>query len=394
MAQRGRPSGAHTDRTAGDRRRPAGGQVGAPAQAPTPGGGSRIRDQRTEQDRRADASLPSDQGLPSEQARARRGRYGPNAIEEQRQSLLLEVGSHFWGPIPWMIEAALVLTGVTRRWTDFAIIGALLVLNGGVGLWEEHQAKGAIQALKQRLAKQARVERDGAWTTLPAEELVPGDLVAVERGDIVPADGVIVDGTAETDESALTGESLPVEKRPGGELYSGSIVTRGGPVARVLATGQATVFGRTAELAGREPPPSHLQQAIISIGKYLIAVALALVAVIVGVSLLRGTGVEATLEFALVVTIASVPVALPAVLSVTMAVGARHLARREAVVSHLPAVEEMAGVDVLCADKTGTITKNQLAVAEVAVIGDGERDDGVLLQAALTTEPGSGDPID
>lgn len=363
-------------------------------QAPTPGDGGRIRDQRTEQDRRSDASLPNDQGLSTEQAQARRERYGPNAIEEERHSLLLEVGSHFWGPIPWMIEAALVLTAVTRRWTDFAIILALLLLNGWVGFWEEHQAKGAIEALKERLAKQARVERDGARTTLPAEELVPGDLVAVERGDVIPADAVIVDGRAETDESALTGESLPVDKRPGDELYSGSIVARGGPVARVLATGSATLFGRTAELAGREPPPSHFQQAVISIGKSLIAVALALVAVIVGVSLLRGTSVTTTLEFALVVTIASVPVALPAVLSVTMAVGARHLARREAVVSHLPAVEEMAGVDVLCADKTGTITKNELAVADVVVVRDGERPGGVLFQAALTTEPGSGDPID
>ncbi len=163
-----------------------------------------------------------------------------------------------------MIEVALALTAVTGRWTDFAIILVLLVLNGWVGFWEEHQAKGAIQALQQRLAKQARVRRDGGWMTLPAEELVPGDLVAVAHGDVIPADAVIVDGRAETDESALTGESLPVDKRGGGELYSGSIVVRGGPVARVLATGSTTVFGRTAELAGKQPPPSHLQQAIIS----------------------------------------------------------------------------------------------------------------------------------
>ena len=335
-----------------------------------------------------------DQGLSTNEAEARLRRYGPNAIQEERQSLFLEIGSHFWGPIPWMIEAALVLTAATGRWTDFAIILALLVLNGVVGFWEEHQAMGAIEALKERMAKQAKVNRDGEWATLNAEALVPGDLVAVGRGDIVPADASIVDGTAQTDESALTGESLPVDKHPGDELYSGSIVSRGGPVARVLATGSRTLFGRTAELAGMEPPPSHLQRAILSIGKYLIAVALVLVAVIVVVSLLRGTSVTTTLEFALVVTIASVPVALPAVLSVTLAVGARDLARREALVSHLPAVEEMAGVDILCVDKTGTITKNDLAVADVVALGSADDRDDVLLQAALTTEPGSGDPID
>ncbi len=225
-------------------------------------------------------------------------------------------------------------------------------------------------------------------------ELVPGDLVAVERGDVIPADAVIVDGRGESDESSLTGESLPVQKQPDDEIYSGAVLVRGGPVARVLATGSATVFGRTAELAGKEPPPSHFQQAVISIGKYLIVLALALVAIIVVVSLLRGASLADTLEFALVVTIASVPVALPAVLSVTMAVGARHLAQHEAVVSHLPAVEEMAGVDVLCADKTGTITKNELAVAEVVVLGEDVSRDEVLLEAALTSEPGSGDPID
>jgi H+-transporting ATPase len=356
--------------------------------------GSRINDQRTDADRAADATLGSEQGLTSSEADARRQRYGSNAIVEKHQSLLIEIGSHFWGPIPWMIEAALVLTALTARWTDFVIILALLLLNGVIGFWEEHQARSAIEALRERMAKQARVMRDGAWATVRAEDLVPGDLVAVDRGDVVPADASIAKGTAEADESALTGESLPVAKAKGDALFSGSIVTRGGPVARVVAIGSATLFGRTAELAGMRPPPSHFQRAVLSIGRYLIIVALVLVGIIVVVSLLRGSSVTSTLEFALVVTIASVPVALPAVMSVTMAVGARDLARQEAVVSHLPAVEEMAGVDILCSDKTGTITKNELAVADLVVVDDREQDDGVLLEAALTSEPGSGDPID
>jgi H+-transporting ATPase len=353
-----------------------------------------IHDQRTEGDRRADERLGAGEGLSEEEAAARLGRYGPNAIEERERSVLLEFLSHFWAPIPWMIEVALVLTALTARWADFGIIAALLALNGVVGFWEEHQAANAIAALKQRLAKRARVRRDGEWRTLPAERIVPGDLLVVERGDVIPADGRIAAGTAEADESVLTGESLPVEKGEGEGVYSGTVVSRGAPSVRVQATGAATEFGRTAELTAERGPESHFQAAIFSIGRYLIAIALCLVGAIVAVSLLRGTGVATTLEFALVVTIASIPVALPAVLSVTMAVGARYLARREAVVSHLPAVEEMSGVDVLCADKTGTITKNELAIAEVAVVADGADREQVLREAALTAERDGRDPID
>ncbi|ASN22820.1 plasma-membrane proton-efflux P-type ATPase [Streptomyces pluripotens] len=358
------------------------------------GGGQTVRDQRTEEDRRADARDDAAAGLTSGQAADRLERYGPNVIEEQERSVVLEFLSHFWGPIPWMIEAALALTAATGRWADFAIILALLLLNGLVGFWEEHQAQNAIAALKERLAKVARVERDGVWTEVAASELVPGDLVRIGRGEVVPADGTVVQGDGEADESALTGESLPVAKNPGDDMYSGSAVSRGGPVVRVLATGAETEFGRTAQLTGRAAPVSHFQRAVIDIGKYLSMLALGLVVVIIVLSLLRGSGVARTLEFALVVVIASIPVALPAVLSVTMAVGARYLAKREAVVSHLPAVEEMAGVDVLCADKTGTITRNQLAVADVVVLREGTDQGQVLLQAALTAEPGGGDPID
>ena len=353
-----------------------------------------VRDQRSETDLGADDRLSAGEGLSSVEAEARLERYGPNAIEEEERNVLLEFLSHFWAPIPWMIEVALVLTAVTRRWADFGIILALLLLNGVVGFWEEHQAANAIAALKERLAKRARARRDGEWREIAAEQLVPGDLIAVQRGDVVPADGRVLDGSADLDESALTGESLPVARGPGEGVYSGTIVSRGSPDVRVLATGAATEFGRTAELTGEVGAQSHFQAAIFSIGRYLIGIAMVLVGAIVAVSLLRGTSVATTLEFALVVTIASIPVALPAVLSVTMAVGARYLARHEAVVSHLPAVEEMSGVDVLCADKTGTITRNELAIADVAVVGDGLDRDEVLREAALTVERDAADPID
>jgi H+-transporting ATPase len=356
--------------------------------------GHGVRDQRGEQDRRADARLGASGGLSGEEAAARLERYGSNAIAAEERSVVLELLSHFWAPIPWMIEVALLLTAVTARWPDFGIIAALLALNGLVGFWEEHQAANAIAALKQRLARLARVRRDGEWGIVPAERIVPGDLLTVERGDVIPADGRVVAGAADADESVLTGESLPVGKGVGDEVYSGTVVSRGAPSIRVLATGGATEFGRTAELTAERGPESHFQAAIFSIGRYLIAIALCLVALIVAVSLARGTSLASTLEFALVVTIASIPVALPAVLSVTMAVGARYLAKREAVVSHLPAVEEMSGVDVLCADKTGTITRNELAIADVAVVCAELDREEVLREAALTAEPGGRDPID
>ncbi len=365
----------------------------APARTGTvPGHG--VHDQRRDEERRADERRGAEDGLSGGEAAARLERYGPNALTEQTRNVILEFLSHFWAPIPWMIEVALLLTAATARWPDFGIILALLALNGVVGFWEEHQAANAIEALKERLAKRAQVRRDGEWRVVPAELIVPGDLLAVGRGDVIPADGRILGGAVETDESVLTGESLPVSKRKGDDVYSGTIVSRGSPSIRVLATGAATEFGRTAELTGEPGSESHFQAAIFSIGRYLIAIALCLVALIVAVSLARGTSLTSTLEFALVVTIASIPVALPAVLSVTMAVGARYLAKREAVVSHLPAVEEMSGVDVLCVDKTGTITRNELAIAEVVAIGEGDDREEVLREAALTAEPGGKDPID
>jgi H+-transporting ATPase len=341
------------------------------------------------------AAAPAEtQGLSSAEAARRLEQYGTNEIPSERRRLLLEIGSHFWGPIPWMIEAALVLTGLVRHWTDFGVIGTLLLVNGTVGFWEEHQAGNAIASLKKQLAVNARARRDGSWQTLEARLLVPGDLIDVALGQIVPADASVVEGACQVDQSALTGESLPVDKQPGDALYSGSVVARGEATAVVTETGTRTQFGRTAQLAGAEPPPSHFQRAVLQIGRYLIVLSLALVTVIVVVSLLRGDGVSTTLEFALVVTIASVPVALPAVLSVTMAVGARALARSKAVVSHLPVVEELAGVNILCADKTGTITQNKLTLAQPALLDPGANAEAVTTAAALASRREGSDPID
>jgi H+-transporting ATPase len=333
-------------------------------------------------------------GLSGAEAARRLAQYGPNELAEKKRRPLLTFLGYFWGPIPWMIEAAVVLSLLVRDWTDFGIILVLLVANAVVGFWEEYQAGNAIAALKARLAPEARVARDGQWRTLPARELVPGDLVRVRLGDIVPADAQLrPGGTIEVDQSALTGESLPVARGAGETVYSGSIVSQGETEAVVTATGKSTFFGKTAQLVESAHAVSHFQQAVLKIGDYLIVLAIALVVLILTVALFRGEAMLTTLEFALVLTVAAIPVAMPTVLSVTMAVGARLLARKQAVVSRLAAIEELAGLDVLCSDKTGTLTQNTLTLGEPYAL-DGVRVDDVVLAGALASRAENRDPID
>jgi H+-transporting ATPase len=293
-----------------------------------------------------------------------------------------------------MIEAAVVLSLLVRDWTDFGIIMVLLIANAVVGFWEEYQAGNAIAALKARLSPVARVRRDGQWATLPARELVPGDLVRLRLGDIVPADAQLASGgTLELDQSALTGESLPVTRQAGDTVYSSSIVNRGEVEALITATGKSTYFGKTAQLVESAHTVSHFQRAVLKIGDYLIVIAVVLVALILTVALFRGEAMLTTLEFALVLTVAAIPVAMPTVLSVTMAVGARLLARKQAVVSRLAAIEELAGLDVLCSDKTGTLTRNTLTLGEPFAL-DGARPEDVVLAGALASRAEDRDPID
>ena len=297
---------------------------------------------------------------------------------------------YFWAPIPWMIEVALVLSLVLRHWPDAAVIGVLLVMNVTVAFTEEHQAANAITALKQRLAITARALRDDVWTAMPARELVPGDVIRVRLGDVAPADvRLLGEPLLQVDQSALTGESLPVICHGGEVLYSGSIVVRGEADALVYATGAASFFGRTTALVATAGTVSHFQRAVLPIAHYLIVVALALVTLTLVVSVARGNPLLQMVDFAPVVVIASVP----AVMSVTMAVGARRLARRQAVVSHLPAVEELGGIDVLYSDKTGTLTENQLAVATPWTTPGAAVPD-LLTAAALASRAEDRDPID
>ncbi len=333
-------------------------------------------------------------GLTQAEALKRLAHYGPNEIEEKKTNPFLKLLTYFWGPIPWMIEAAALLSALVRDWTEFVIIAVLLITNAGVGFWEEYQAGNAIAALKAQLALRARVRRDASWRTVPARELVPGDLIRVRIGDIVPADAILLaEDPVEVDQSALTGESLPVERRREALVYSGSIIRQGESNARVSATGRETYFGKTARLVEDAQTASHFQRAVLKIGDYLIVIAIVLVVLILAVALFRHDDMLTTLKFALVLTVASIPVAMPTVLSVTLAVGARLLAHKQAIVSRLAAIEELAGMDLLCSDKTGTLTQNALTLGEPFSVAAGGAD-AVILAGALASRAENQDPID
>jgi H+-transporting ATPase len=336
----------------------------------------------------------SSDGLIQADAQKRLTQYGPNEIEEKKTNTLLNFLSYFWGPIPWMIEVAVILSGVVGHWPDFFIILLLLFANAVVGFWEEREAGNAIAALKSKLAIKARVKRDGKWITPAARELVPGDVIRLRLGDIVPADARLLEGdSVEVDQSALTGESLPATRKPGEAVFSGSIIRQGEIDAMVYATGAKTYFGKTAQLVQEAHTVSHFQKAVLKIGNYLIVLAVALVAVIITVAIIRGDKILTTLQFALVLTVAAIPVAMPTVLSVTMAVGARLLARKKAIVSKLIAIEELAGVDILCADKTGTLTQNKLTLGEPFGVS-GIPAEQVIRDAALASRAENDDAID
>lgn len=333
-------------------------------------------------------------GLSQAEAQRRLAQYGSNEIAEKKTNLFVKFLTYFWGPIPWMIEAAVILSALARHWPDFIIILVLLLANAMVGFREEHQAGNAIEALKARLAIKARVRRDGKWTTLEARDLVPGDVIHVRLGDIVPADARLLEGDpVEVDQSSLTGESLPATRKPGEAVFSGSIIRQGEIGAMVYATGQSTYFGKTAQLVQEAQTISHFQRVVLKIGNYLIILAVALVVLILAVALFRGDPMLTALQFVLVLTVAAIPVAMPAVLSVTMAVGARLLAKKKAIVTRLAAIEELAGVDVLCSDKTGTLTQNKLTLGDPFCVNDVPAD-LVILSAALASRAESNDTID
>jgi H+-transporting ATPase len=344
-----------------------------------------------------------DQGLNDAAVRERLGRYGPNALPEHEVGLAEKILRHFTGPIAYMIEAAAVVSAILGRWDDFVIIAGLLLFNAGLELWQDMKASNALAALKKGLALKATALRDGKVATIDATTLVPGDIVDIRLGAIVPADlRLIGEGYVLIDQAALTGESLPVTRKAGDQAYSGSVVKQGAMRGVVIATGANTFFGRTAKLVAGAGAMSHTQKAVLQIGNFLIAVAVVLALIMVTVRVYRDIVVADDwsvddalniLQFVLILLIASIPVAMPAVFSITMALGALALSREKAIVSRLAAIEEMAGVDILCSDKTGTLTKNQLTLGEPILLAAKDAQD-VVLAAALASKPGDRDAID
>jgi H+-transporting ATPase len=333
-------------------------------------------------------------GLSRTEAERRLEQYGYNELPEKRGNPILKFLSYFWGPIPIMIAIAAILSGVMRRWPDLGVILALLVMNAIVGFREEFQAGNAIAALKEKLAVQANVRRDGKWFNIPARELVPGDIIRLRIGNIIPADAKLLEGDpVQVDQSALTGESLPVEHKPGDTVYSGSILKQGEIDAVAYATGKDTYYGKTAQLVETAQTRSHLQRAVLKIADYLIVIAIGLAIVIIGVAFFRHDPILQVLQFALVLTIAAVPVAMPAVLSVTMALGSKVLAVKQAIVTKLTSIEEVAGIDVLCSDKTGTLTQSKLTPGDPFTVG-GITSEQVILSGALASRAEDQDPID
>lgn len=332
-------------------------------------------------------------GLTSTEAAERLKRSGPNEVKEQHANPWLAFVRKFWAPVPWMLEAAVLLTLILGRQADAVIISLLLIFNAILSYAQENRAGNALALLRERLAINSRVLRDGHWQLVPARELVPGDVVHVRVGDVVPADLRLLEGDLQLDQSALTGESVPREAAPGETIYSGSVLQRGESTGEVVATGAGTYFGKTAQLVQSATTATHLESTILTIVKYLMAVDVLLVMSVLAYALLAHIAVTDVLPFALIILIASVPAALPATFTVAQALGALEMAKRGVLVTRLSAIEEAAMMDVLCTDKTGTITNNQLSLGELHPYPSFTSDQ-LLDLATMASDAASQDPID
>jgi H+-transporting ATPase len=332
-------------------------------------------------------------GLSTAEAEQRLRQDGPNRVEAERRHPLLIFLGKFWAPVPWMLEATVALEILVHKRDEAIIIAILLVANAILSFVQENQANRALDLLRNRLSVHARALRDGRWQLIPAEQLVPGDVIHLRLGDLAPADVRVFDGVVEADESELTGESLPVEKSAGATVYTGSHLKHGEADGEVTATGKRTYFGKTAELVKTAKTASHLQEIIFAIVKYLVVLDALLVAALLVYAELAHLPWAEVLPFALILLVASVPVALPATFTVATAVGALDMSRHAVLVTRLSAIEEAAAMDVLCTDKTGTITQNRLSLAHVSPVGAHSADE-VLRMAALASDAATQDPID
>jgi H+-transporting ATPase len=337
---------------------------------------------------------PTFAGLSSAEAARRRADFGPNAVAGERVSSLKRIVRHFWAPVPWMLEATIVLQIAIGQRVTGLLITALLILNVVLGVLQESRADAALALLKQRLALKSRVKRDGAWVDVPAAELVPGDVVEVCLGDVVPADLTLLRGSLLVDHSMLTGESIPVELPAGKTAYAGGLVRRGEAIAEVTATGSKTYFGRTAELVSVAHVESTEQKAVLAVVRNLTVVNFVIVVGIVGYALAINVSLQQITLLVLTAMLSAVPVALAATFTLAAALGARTLAMKGVLLTRLSALHEAATIDVLCCDKTGTLTRNELAVGAVCPVQTGYGAAEVLAFAALASSKEGEDPID
>ena len=339
------------------------------------------------------AGLEPPVGLTRSAAQALIREHGYNEVAERPEHPLRRFLGKFWGLSAWMLELIMVLSAVLGKYADLAIVAALLVLNAVLAFAQERRAAGVVQALRRRLQVSTRVLRDATWQVIAARELVPGDIVRIRSGDIVPADLKLLDGTLSVDQSALTGESKDIDKAAGDDLVSGSVVRRGEGNARVMLTGARTLFGRTTELVQQARPKLHIEAIVARVVRWLFVIVGAMLALVMVVSLVQRAPLLEMIPLMLVLLMSAVPVALPVMFTVSMAVGSNELAKLGVLVTRLSAAEDAATMDVLCVDKTGTITKNQLAVTGVITL-DGATESEVLLAGALASQEADQDPID
>ncbi len=332
-------------------------------------------------------------GLTTAQAAELLSKYGPNAVAEERAHPLRALAGKFWAPVPWMLEAAVVLEILLDRNIEAGVIAGLLVFNAALSFVQENHAQRALALLRRRLTIQVRARRDGVWLRLPAERLAPGDAIHLRVGDVVAADARVASGNVLVDHSAVTGESIPADAGPGEMLFTGGLIRRGEATAVVTATGSRTYFGKTAELVREAKAAGHLQQMIFTVVKYLVAFDLVLAALVFAYALSAGMGAADILPFCLMLLVASIPVALPATFTLASALGTQELAHRGVLVSRLSAIEEAASMDTLATDKTGTLTKNELSVAAVTALAPYSEAD-VIRFGALASDEATQDPID
>ncbi|MGA2502107.1 MAG: HAD-IC family P-type ATPase, partial [Tepidisphaeraceae bacterium] len=350
----------------------------------------------------ASASLPDtlaalhvnpDTGLTHAEVDARRKEHGYNEVAEKKGHPVLKFLGKFWGVSAWMLELIMVVSVVLGKYSDLVVVAALLVVNAVVSFMQEHRAAGVVETLRRRLQISARVRREAAWQVVPARDLVPGDFVRVRPGDIIPADVKLLTGTLSVDQSALTGESKDADKAPGDVLSSGSIVRRGEGNGVVMLTGAKTAFGRTTDLVQKARPKYHIDAVMAKVVRWLFLVVGALLGMVVVMSLIRGTPLLEMVPLILILLMSAIPLSLPVMFTVSMAIGSKELAKRGVLVTRLSAAEDAATMDVLCVDKTGTITMNQLAVTGVIPLEQATEAD-VLFAGALASQEANQDPID